>query len=403
MFVDIQMRMRVLLLLLGICLSSTLLYGQKPEASQTPTVNALHAAPTENAPAARAEVMVPESKLTDALTRWIEKLAQKKSPESFWDKALPALLTLIGTVVGGAITALVSLIGLRSTIRRDENREKETSKREEMLASLRAENEKNLSTLREDWEKTRAEAAAKREERLEELKASLEITRELLKSRQERLEKFHSPLRALFQESRGVTDRLSYHVYRLSRDKKWPSGNEPDPREYAYLTDVEVREDKKLNLHPPPDDKQDRRLRVRESERWRTFRTLDFMPWLKQNPECRALIDQIMEIGRKKTVIIQKYSGLAAADQNPSPVFGEYLAHYAVLKSIYDSPPAEPYAPGSQVGYYPRGLDQEVENGYDQARKAVGEFEVLAVNVISRVNHSLAGEPIQGASASQTQ
>jgi hypothetical protein len=93
-----------------------------------------------------------------------------------------------------------------------------------------------------------------------------------------------------------------------------------------------------------------------------------------------------MEIGAKKTEIIQTYSGLAAAGQNPSPVFGEYLAKHAVLKAKYETPPAEPYTRESQkVGYYPRGLDDEVEHGYNLARTAVQEFESLTAKVLTEI------------------
>jgi hypothetical protein len=113
---------------------------------------------------------------------------------------------------------------------------------------------------------------------------------------------------------------------------------------------------------------------------------LDFMPWLLRNPSCKVLVDQIMSIGRKNTEIIRKYSGLAAAGQPPSAVFGEYLAHFAVLQTTYEAPPPDPYSPESQkVGYYPRDLDAEVEKGYKSACDAVVPFESLASSIVRLV------------------
>jgi hypothetical protein len=111
---------------------------------------------------------------------------------------------------------------------------------------------------------------------------------------------------------------------------------------------------------------------------------LDFMPWLKANRDCKILVDQIIAIGRKKTETISTYSGLAAVGQEPSPLLGEYLAHFAILDATYNNPPEVPPPPESQkVGYYPRGMDATIDQGYVAARKAVAEYESLAARILA--------------------
>jgi hypothetical protein len=377
--------------------------AQNPTASLQPSPKVSSqpqtaAAPQNTAPSTYAEITVGDSKLSEALGKWLEKLASEKPPdkETSWDKAFP---TVVGAIVGAVISAVVSLIGVWTALKRDENREKETTRREGDLAKLRADLErdklgfanaleKELTDLRARLEEARDAASGRRDQQLEQLSASLEIARELLKSHQQRLEKFHAPLRALFQQSRGVTDKLHYHVYRLRMEERWPNASAPDQRKYAYLTDEEVKRSRPEDVHSSVDSEYSpgSRLCVWYDERWCKFRMLDFMPWLLENPNCRALVDQIMMIGRKNTEIIRRYSGLAAAGQPPSPVFGEYLAHFAVLQTTYDAPPQQPYPPESQkIGYYPRGLDAEVEKGYTDACAAVAPFESLTTRVLEMI------------------
>lgn len=386
--------MRILILISGLfCL---VIHSQAQSPGQIGT-NA-PASQGTNAPSIeRTEIAVSDGKVSDALVKWLDKLATSKpeEKETWWSKAAPMLA---GTVIGGVISAAVTFLGLWMTGRREAQRDKETSTREEKLTNLRADLEKqkvqflnqleaDLAKFRAGLDENRDAAKARRDEQLEELRANLEIAAQVFKNRQERLEKFHAPLRALLQQSRGVTDKLCYHVYRLSRNKKWPSASKPDLREYAFLTREEAESNKRDGVHPPPEDgkQRDRRLRVWDDNKWVTFRMLDFMSWLKDNPECRVLVDQILAIGRKKTAVISTYGGLAAVGQQPSPLFGEYLAHFAVLEAIYNNPPPEPALPESQkVGYYPRGMDAEIEGGYVQARAAVAEYESLAATILTR-------------------
>jgi gas vesicle protein len=373
-------------LILGLCLLT------KVVQAQATSQQASNAAPTT-----RTEILLSDGKAANALAKWLDQLATAKpaEKESWWAKAMPVLA---GTLCGGLISAAVSLIGLRMTAKREEQRDTATTAREEQLTTLRADFEKqkvqfsnqlesDLAKLRASLEEARDAAKDRRGAELEELRASLQITPQVFKARQERLEKFHAPLRALLQQSRGVTDKLCHHVYKLSINKKWPSEVNADPCEYAFLTNEEAAAKKRQGIHPPPEDgkQRDRRLRVWHSDQWNTFRMLDYMPWLISNRDCKVLVDQVMAIGRKQTEIISTYGGLAAVGQEPSPLFGEYLAHFAVLEATYNMPPGNPYPPESQkVGYYPRGMDAAIEQGYLAARNAVAEYEALAAAILTR-------------------
>src|SRR5438094_2433469 len=96
---------------------------------------------------------------------------------------------------------------------------------------------------------------------------------------------------------------------------------------------------------------------------WKGFRLLDQFPAVRTNPKALALAERILQIGEQMTKIISGHAGLASKDL--IDLLGEYLAHYAVLSTIYKLGETAPYEPGwHQMLYYPRQLNKKIEEGY---------------------------------------
>ena len=159
---------------------------------------------------------------------------------------------------------------------------------------------------------------------------------------QEQVNLLFGPLDGFLQVSRGLYRKMEMQLLE-------------DPANFRKVPDLEQGE--KLQLRVPPND----------DGKWKDFRLLDQMPALKQKPLYRPLPDEIMRIGQQTTDLIQKHGGLLHGGGNVSDVYGEYLAHYGILKSIHlDAARTEAYPPGKhQIGYYPRRLNNIVKARYD--------------------------------------
>jgi hypothetical protein len=309
----------------------------------------------------KVELSFSDTKInSDLVTILKEYINKKEEKKGLWSNILP---TLIPYVAGGLIALILPLMTLRHQKRRELIIDQKDIKLEELRNSLASSREIAL-----------LEANRKRDISLEETRTKLGTAREKLDLERRRLENFYAPLLALFQQSRGVTDKLCQYFYDEYKKNKW---NDCSPKyEFEFMTSEEA-EKGVCNKINPAGIMPDRRLYVKTNKGWIKFRLLDFMPWLLKDRYCRALVDQIIRIGERKVEIISKYAGLAAVSgERPSPLFGAYLAHYSLLTTIRGTPPNDALEPESQkVGYYPRGLDDEVLRGYDKAREDINKWE----------------------------
>jgi hypothetical protein len=100
-------------------------------------------------------------------------------------------------------------------------------------------------------------------------------------------------------------------------------------------------------------------------------------------------VDRILQIGEQMTEIISDHAGLASKDL--IDLLGEYLAHYAILSTIYKGSETVPYEPGwHKMLYYPRRLNQMIEDGY----RELSEFLDGYAKASKRMLEALPGEPL---------
>jgi hypothetical protein len=184
-----------------------------------------------------------------------------------------------------------------------------------------------------------ATAEAQRQHDLARLEAATSYADKLLDLRLKQLELFFAPLHALLQQSQGV---------------------------YAKFQTQLLEDEENFREIPDPQfEGKQKKLQMRWQGTWYDWRLLDQMPGLKCNPIYKPLIAEIIRIGKEMTALIAKYGAFSLDESGVSNVYGEYLAHFAILQSIYNDPRTEPYPPGHhKIGYYPRQLNRIVEARY---------------------------------------
>jgi hypothetical protein len=192
----------------------------------------------------------------------------------------------------------------------------------------------------------RAVFAAERAVELAKQQAVFQHTEKIVEFRLRQMEQFYAPMFALLGQSKGLYDKM---LYQLTQD---------EPQRYKLTA-------------PDPEGFQ---LHVRAKDgTWKGFRLLDQLPAITSNPKALALVDRIVQIGEQMTKIISEHAGLAS--EGLIALLGQYLAHYAILSTIYKQGETEPYEPGwHKMGYYPRELDAKIEEGYREVSRFIDQY-----------------------------
>lgn len=173
-------------------------------------------------------------------------------------------------------------------------------------------------------------------------------TEKILEYRLKQMEQFYAPMFALLGQSKALYDKM---LHQLAQD---------EPNRYKWVD---------------PPDAQGYRFYVLDDEdqQWKGFRLLDQFPAVRSNPKALALAERILDVGKQMTEVISKHAGLASEDS--MDLLGEYLAHYAILSTIYSSRETTPYKPGwHEKGYYPRKLNERIEAGYRELSQFLNEY-----------------------------
>jgi hypothetical protein len=198
------------------------------------------------------------------------------------------------------------------------------------------------------------------------VETTLDYTEKLLELRLRQLNRFYAPFYALLLQSEGVTAKLQEQLVH----------------------------DEPLRFQWKEISKDHRQLEVKINGAWHEFRLLDQAPALKANENYNELIREILRIGIQLTRIIKEHGGLAAVGPEPSPVYGKYLAHFAILSMIYRGSATTAFSPGSHViGYYPRELNGVVKQGYDEIRALLKNYETTGAKAMSWPTGGNSGAP----------
>jgi len=193
----------------------------------------------------------------------------------------------------------------------------------------------------------RALLTAQRAVELARQEALFQQTEKILEFRVKQLELFYAPMFALLEQSKALYDKMLNQIV------------QDEPLKYKPLA--------------TPDSEGYRVHVLAKDGTWKGFRLLDQLPAIRTSPHSWALIGHILSIGKLTTRIISKHAGLASEDV--INLLGEYLAHYAILSTIYKSGETKPYEPGwHKMGYYPRQLNVKIEEGYRELSQFLDEY-----------------------------
>jgi hypothetical protein len=196
-------------------------------------------------------------------------------------------------------------------------------------------------------EDRRALIAASHAMELARQEALFQHTGTILEFRLKQMELFYAPVFALLGQSHGLYDKLLYQLVEDDPDR-YRLGTDPSPK--AYRLEV-----------------------LDKNGDWQGFRLLDQLPAIRSYPKSFALVDGIVKIGAQMTLIISQHAGLASEDL--ISLLGQYMAHYAILATIFNLREIKPYPPGwHKVGYYPYDLNAKVEEGYRKLSAFIDEY-----------------------------
>jgi hypothetical protein len=188
------------------------------------------------------------------------------------------------------------------------------------------------------------------------LEARYRHTDKIVEYRLKQLELFYAPMSALMGQSGALSDKLQLQL------------SQEDPSHYRF------------DSQTPP------RLHIFDKDKDAgEFRLLDQLPALRTSTAAWALVSQIVATGTEMEAIIRKHAGFAS--ETLVSRLSEYLAHYAILFTLYKKSGTVPFTVGEhKVGYFPRELPGELLSGYRDVSSFVNEYAEATLKVLQDSN-----------------
>jgi len=290
-----------------------------------------------NAPAI-TNVIAPETlreSLQDITARVLKleidttKLSTSRGASGIVNALIAGFTALIAALIGGGMTLFAQHM---------------TANRERELATEAAKRQLEL-----------AREAAKQQLDLSMKQAVFQQTEKILEFSLKQMELFYGPMFAMFQQSTALYNKM---CDQLAQDH---------PERYKVV---------------PKPDAEGYRCYVLDDGRWEPFRLLDQMPAVKKNAKAMILATRLIKIGKRATKIISEHAGLASEDL--VDLLGEYLAHYALLLTVYEGSETEPFAPlQHKFGYFSHELNGKIAKGYRELRKFLYEYTAASKRMLA--------------------
>jgi hypothetical protein len=200
---------------------------------------------------------------------------------------------------------------------------------------------------------------AKRDLELARKQAVFQQTENILEFRIKQMELFYAPMFALLKQSTALYNRMCDQLVQ-DEPARYRALAKPDSDGYSY------------------------HVLAKDGIAWKGFRLLDQMPAVKKNAKALTLATEILCIGGQTTKIISEHAGLASSEL--IELLGEYLAHYALLSTVYKSIETEPWEPlGQRPGYFSRELSVKIEHEYRELSKFLDEFETASKKMLASI------------------
>jgi len=326
----------------------TAAYGQgaSSKAASTPAPAALiPVAPESTAPKDLTEVAAQLRAIQSAIV----KLTEKADKTDYTPAELGLLGSLLGVVIGGAITFFTQ----RRII---------TNQRD--LAEKAAQDTKAL-----------ADAKAAQERELAENRAKLEIGNSLVQWQLKQLSELYGPLHALLRQSNALYRHMNTVLEKA------------DPNRF------------RLRQGSPGDDYDNMIFEINLSRQWVRFRTIMHIGEVYgRNYGIEDYFDEVIAIGGRMVTVIAEKAGYARPEQSDLvSVFGKYLAHYSVLDRLHSGMKTKHETPGrggdalnqthdasapaivvDESAVFPKEIQGLVDAGFDAIVTALNEWRAKA-------------------------
>jgi hypothetical protein len=228
---------------------------------------------------------------TDAKLAVIEQLIRDIKPTSLVTTLMPSVIAFIGALGGVLIGGYVN----------------------ERLQRARLTQEAKIADDKATHEKELASAKAKQDRELSEKQTKLQIGNAVIDWEIKQLSLLYGPLRALLGQSRAL---------------------------YAEMNAALVQQSPLFRLFGGEDGTKKPEFQIQTSSgEWRRFRTvIDIFEVYGQGYGVEVYFDEIVSIGAEMVKVIQQQAGYARAEEKEViGVFGNYLAHFAVLKAMHEA------------------------------------------------------------------
>jgi hypothetical protein len=293
--------------------------------------HAQSASPTASAPDLNpthvVEAEVKSQDLSPAITKLQDQIANSETSirdeiarvkPTWWERLVPALLGLVGVLVGGGFGAW--------------------QQRRQMTQNLAMQ-----------------QTMLKENERVEQAKVAYESLSKLIDYQTRQINEFYSPLRLMLRRSAGVRRQLCDQL------------NAKCPTRFVYVKDEEGR---------------DHLFVAKSIDAYERFRLIEHMHEVATKyKELLPLIEEIVSIGTVMSDLIHTKGGMAIAGSDKlTDLLGHYLAHFSILRDVAKKATTNPETLVS-LEYnvtYPVDLDAALTGDIQSLNGEIEDWKTLA-------------------------
>lgn len=254
----------------------------------------------------------------DDIKASLTELTEKTNAKDY----TPALLSLVGSLVGVLLGAIVTIGTQRRLL-----------VHQRALAEDQAKNARDL-----------AEAKATQDREFASNRAKLEIGNSFVQWQLKQLSELYGPLHALFRESHALYRHMNTVLAKAAPDR------------FRFREDPEkLRVDGQI-------------FEIKLGEEWTRFRTvLHLAEVYGREYGVEEYFDGVVAIGGRIVKVIEEKAGYVRPNQaNLASLFGEYLAHYSVLERL-NSRYKEKHGRGQKVSNAHQAASEELPMRVDES------------------------------------
>jgi hypothetical protein len=104
-----------------------------------------------------------------------------------------------------------------------------------------------------------------------------------------------------------------------------------------------------------------------------TFRLVDLLPSIKDDPSLGPYVDEIMKLGERAADLLTTKGGLVEGEWPES--FRKYVGHVSIMRAAYNGGNSKPGVAGSMAdSSFPEDLDADIERKYNVVKQKLAKI-----------------------------